>query len=52
MTKRYSLEDVLPKTNKQGGLLALGVLSVLLAVPTLIYMWIAKKDKDKKEVFY
>lgn len=52
MTKRYSLEDVIPKTNKQGGFIALGVLSILLAVPTLIYMWVTKKDKDKKEVYY
>lgn len=52
MITRQRIQDVMPKTNKQSGLLALGVLSVLLAVPTLLYMWVAKKDKDKREAYY
>ena len=42
----------MPKTNKQSGFLALGVLSILLAVPTLLYMWMVKKESNKKEVYY
>ncbi len=52
MITRQRIQDVMPKTNKQSGFLALGVLSILLAVPTLLYMWMVKKESNKKEVYY
>lgn len=52
MISRGSLEDVMPKTNRQSGILALGVLAVLLAVPTLLYLWIVKRDSNNNEVNY
>lgn len=52
MITKKSIPNVMPKTNTSGGVVTLGVLSVLLAIPTLLYMWLAKKEKDKKEVYY
>jgi len=52
MITRQRIQDVMPKTNKQSGFLALGVLSILLAVPTLLYMWMVKKESNKREVYY
>jgi hypothetical protein len=52
MITRQRIQDVMPKANKQSGILAIGVLSILLAVPTLIYMWLVKKESNKKEAYY
>lgn len=52
MISRRNLEDVMPKTNKQSGILALGVLAVLLAVPTLLYLWIVKRESNNNKANY
>lgn len=53
MITRQSVYDTMPKANKKNGALGLGVLAVFLAIPTLLFMWLGKKESnDKKEVYY
>jgi hypothetical protein len=46
------IADVMPKTKKSGGILVLGIFSFILAIPTLIYMIVAKKESKNKEAYY
>jgi hypothetical protein len=52
MIVKDRIDDVLPKSRKNGGIVALGIFSFLLAIPTLLYMIVAKKESKNKEAYY
>lgn len=52
MIVKDRIADVMPKTKKNGGIVALGIFSFVLAIPTLIYMIVAKKESKNKEAYY
>lgn len=52
MIVKDRIADVMPKTKTNGGFVALGIFSFVLAIPTLLYMLVAKKEKKNKEAYY
>ena len=52
MKASNKIDDVMPKTGKGAGLKTLGILSVVLAVPTVIYMLLVSKKEKEKEAGY
>lgn len=52
MIVKDRLDEVMPKTNKNGGFLALGIFSFVLALPTILYMIVSKKESKNKEAYY
>ncbi|MFA5637707.1 MAG: hypothetical protein WCY49_03380 [Anaerovoracaceae bacterium] len=52
MKAAKKLDEVMPKTGKGSSAKALGLFSVLLAIPTVIYMLLVSRKEKEKEAGY